>query len=157
MPQRCRGKAVEVRDFRQRLDRANIEMSADIASLGSRLSSAVVIVAGDHSGYLDRNCRATLDDVPLNSVTRLDIQDRFGTFLAIRWPDGMAPQVDIQLLQDVMPAVLASISGDSEIWTARSTAGAEVTQGLPDGMSISNGLITGGPLDGQPLFQGLAG
>ena len=132
-------------------------MSADIASLGSRLSSAVVIVAGDHSGYLDRNCRATLDDVPLNSVTRLDIQDRFGTFLAIRWPDGMAPQVDIQLLQDVMPAVLAAVSGDREIWTNRGTANAEVTHGLPDGMSLLNGQITGGPLDGQRLFHGISG
>jgi hypothetical protein len=52
-----------------------------------------------------------------SEISRLDIQERFGTFLAIRWPAGGDADSydDITILQDLFPAVFAYLFADEQL------------------------------------------
>ncbi|MFT3893882.1 MAG: hypothetical protein QM730_19815 [Anaerolineales bacterium] len=137
--------------FRGRLDIANAEMQQDIDQIVQDDPTAIVIVAGDHGPYLTKNCYTLTDAYDASDITRLDIQDRYGTFLAIRWPtQGFASYDDITVLQDVFPAIFAYLYHDPSI------LGAKVpSKTLPDSISsvyVENGTIHGGKKDGEPLY-----
>ncbi len=69
---------------------------------------AIVIVAGDHGPYLTKNCVGTGNKYDISEITRLDIQDRYGAFLAIRWPRGQSSEFDdIAIQQDLFPVIFA--------------------------------------------------
>ncbi len=78
----------------------------------------------------------------------MDIQDRFGTFLAIRWPTpDFENYDDIIVLQDIFPAVFAYLFNDEGFLESKidpSTFSPLVT--------VRNGIIFGGINDGEPLF-----
>lgn len=135
------------------LHTANKEMRHDIETIIKADNNAIIIVAGDHGPYLTKNC-FLLHDYPASEINRLDIQDRFGAFLAVRWPDESYSNFDqIRVLQDVFPAVFAWMYRDE---TALDTRIEPVTvKGYgygPDEVYVRDGVIVGGPDDGQPLF-----
>ena len=72
--------------YKERLDQANSEMRQDIKTISENDPSAIIIVAGDHGPYLTKNCEVLSIDYDISEISRLDIQDRYATFLAIRWP-----------------------------------------------------------------------
>jgi hypothetical protein len=151
----------EIDLFARRLETANVEMQEDIANILENDENAIVIINGDHGPYLSRNCTVLRShEFPASEVNRLDIQDRFGAFLAIRWPDDpeVARYDRIAKLQDVFPAIFAYVFGDPGILDAR----------LPDeilasqrerisGLSVENDIIIGGADDGTRLFESRVG
>jgi hypothetical protein len=145
----------EVERFKDRLIAANAEMREDIETIVRQRPNALIIVNGDHGPHLTKNCRLLhASEFGPAEITRLDIQDRFGAFLAVRWPNrtpGVRPR--IKILQDVMPAVVTTLYPDVDYDALRfpQRLAPGQTQVIA-GLDVAHGRIVGGPLDGQPLF-----
>lgn len=133
---------------------AHQEMLVDISSIGN-LRDSIVILAGDHGPYLTKDCTSRLEGFGPEEISRLDIQDRHGAFLAIRWPDGSdrSNQQEITLLQDVFPLVFQVLSGDNNL-LARARVDASELKGPSAVINVRSGIIEGGLDDGEPLFIG---
>ncbi|HET9906577.1 MAG TPA: hypothetical protein VFQ23_08045 [Anaerolineales bacterium] len=142
----------EVDLFEERLRRANLEMKQDINLIIENDPGAIVIVAGDHGPYLTKNCHVTTGVYDISEISRLDIQDRYGTFLAIRWPtDDFVLYDDITVLQDLFPAVFAYLYEDTSILKSK----IEPIIVIPNevsGASVNGGVIIGGMDDGESLY-----
>lgn len=148
----CRDNEIEI--FAEKLARANTEMKQDIQTIMSNDPNSIIIVAGDHGPYLTKNCFMTGDSYDISEISRLDIQDRFGTFLAIKYPDESLSEFDdITILQDLFPSIFAYIYQDKSILDARLRPVISA-QPLISGASVNNGVINGGINDGEPLFIG---
>lgn len=138
--------------FEVRLASANIEMQQDISLIVKNDPGAIVIIAGDHGPYLTKNCYVTTDIYDISEISRLDIQDRHATFLAIRWPTGDYEEYDdITVLQDLFPAVFAYLYKDLAILDAKIEPIISIPNAI-SGASVDNGIIVGGINDGEPLF-----
>lgn len=74
----------EIALFGERLKTANREMQQDLATIFDNDPYSIVIVAGDHGPFLTKNCGVLSDSYKMSEISRLDIQDRYGTFLAIK-------------------------------------------------------------------------
>lgn len=142
----------ETKLFADRLRIANTEMKKNISAIERDDPNAVVVVAGDHGPYLTKNCTDTGGKYETSDVSRLDVQDRYGSFLAIKWPsDNHIKYDDIVIIQDVFPAIFATIFDDAQYLQARikpNTLRTEHTSSV----SVLDGVIKGGPNDGEPLF-----
>ena len=126
--------------FKSRLKKANSLMRKEVESILQSNKKAIIIIAGDHGPMLTIDCRAKLSKVP----SRHQIQDRYGTFLAIRWPDDSYKNYDnIRTHQDIFPAILATLAQDSFPHQTRSA---------PRNRYINKGIITVGKDKGTPLF-----
>jgi hypothetical protein len=133
--------------FKKRLTSANLEMQEDIKRIIDNDPGAIIIVAGDHGPYLTKNC-ASLNEYEESEISRLDIQDRFGTFLAIRWPTQDFEKFDdIVVLQDLFPAVFAYIFNDERFLESK----IESTTFSPV-VKVRNGIIYKGINRSEPLF-----
>jgi hypothetical protein len=146
----------EVSQFKGRLARANLEMREDIEMILRERPGAIVIVNGDHGPYLTQNCTMMRpEDYEQSAVTRLDIQDRFGAFLAIRWPKNQpGPAVAIEILQDIFPAVMADLYGAPQFDELRVRQVLTPVQRMRiAGLDIQEGKIVGGAHHGQALFE----
>lgn len=144
----------ELELFQKRLDVANQEMKTDLAALLQNDPDAVIIVAGDHGPYLTKNCFSLGEGgYSIEEVTRQDIQDRFGTFLAIRWPSqDYEAYDDIVVLQDIFPAIFAYLYQDVGLLDHRVEPVTIYTPGVIGDAAVDNGIIIGGRDDGEPLF-----
>jgi hypothetical protein len=147
---KCRPDETAV--FKGKLDLANDEMKQDIETITQNDPGAIVVVAGDHGPYLTRNCTPILAGLyDISEISRLDIQDRFGTFLAIRWPtEDFSEYDDITVLQDMFPAIFAYLFKDGGFLEARVASTTDSYETI--GASVTNGIISGGINDGEPLF-----
>jgi hypothetical protein len=145
----------EVELYAERLAKANIEMRHDIEMIMENDPSAIVIVAGDHGPYLTKNCVGTADGgYDISQISRLDIQDRYGTFLSIRWPSAEYEEYDdIKVLQDLFPAIFSYIFEDPGLLQAKVDAISHEVF-VVSGAMIVDGVIVGGIHDGQALFTG---
>ena len=146
----CRPNEIEI--FSEKLHLANVEMRQDIALIIENDPEAIVIVAGDHGPYLTKNCYHTQYVYDISEITRLDIQDRNGTFLAIKWPSsGFEEYDDITVLQDLFPAIFAYIFEDQGLLKSKiepiTDNGTRIS-----GVQVSDGTIVGGIHDGEALF-----
>ena len=140
--------------FAERLARANLEMRQDIELALANDPTAIVIVAGDHGPYLTKNCLGTGEVYPTSEISRLDVQDRLGTFLAIRWPSGEYEAYDeITVLQDLFPAIFAYLFADPGMLDSRIESASVDVENV-SGVKIVDGVIVGGIDDGEPLFLG---
>jgi hypothetical protein len=143
----------EIELFEKRLLDTNEEMKEDIATIIQNNPDAIVIVNGDHGPYLTKNCIG-LRDYNKNEINRLDIQDRYGSFLAIRWPgDTNIKHEEIKILQDIFPMVFSYLFNDNSILDSRIPKITRDFNALPDGITVKNGIIVGGLNDGEPLFE----
>jgi hypothetical protein len=134
--------------------KANLEMRQDVETILQHDPNAIVIVAGDHGPRLTKNCMGTGNEYETSEISRLDIQDRFGTFLAIRWPgEGFEEYDDIVVLQDLFPSVFAYLLADKDLLQAR-MAPVTLDESPISGARVVDGLIEGGIDDGEPLFTG---
>lgn len=141
----------EIALFSERLLEANSEMKKDIEVIIDNNPNALIIVNGDHGPYLTKNC-TSLRDFDKEEVNRLDIQDRFGAFLAIRWPEGA--EIDhsgIMILQDVFPVVFSFLFGDDSFLGYRMPR-KTMDSKIIGGVYVEEGVIRGGPDDGELLF-----
>lgn len=150
------------------IKKANDEMREDLSLLMKSRPNALVIVAGDHGPFLTKNC-FRLNDYDINEIDRYDIQDRYGAFLAIKWPEGgYGDRYDIRILQDIFPSVFAFLFKDDAIFEA-SRVERETLYGVPlhrmrveygviqvdNQIRIEDGIIRGGKDHGRPLFERL--
>lgn len=144
----------EVELYGERLARANIEMRQDVEMIIENDPKAIVIVAGDHGPYLTKNCFGTEDSYDISDISRLDIQDRFGTFLAIRWPtEDYEEYDDITVLQDLFSVIFAYIFEDPELLEAK-VEPVTLHEWPASGAAVVDGVIEGGINNGEPLFTG---
>lgn len=140
----------EVQLYEERLQKANTEMRQDIDIILQNDPESIIIIAGDHGPYLTKNCMGTKDAYDRSEINRQDIQDRIGTFLAIKWPTGDFESFDnITVLQDIFPAILAYMYDSDEFLKYKVPP-----QTIYDvsGVAVNNGIIVGGINDGEPLF-----
>lgn len=146
----CRPNETEL--YQERLTIANTEMQQDVNTLISHDPESIIIVAGDHGPYLTKNCLNTREEYDISEISRLDIQDRYGTFLAIRWPaPGFEGLDEITVLQDIFPVIFAYLYSDERFLESK----IDPFTFRPDrisGASVKNGIINGGIHDGEPLF-----
>jgi hypothetical protein len=135
-----------------RLRRANIEMRQDIQTIISEDPGAIVIIAGDHGPYLTKNCSILSNIYETSEISRLDIQDRFGAFLAIRWPTEEYVKYDeITVLQDVFPAIFAYLYSDAGILESKIEPVITYSY-IISAASVNDSMIVGGIDNGEPLF-----
>jgi hypothetical protein len=139
----------EIDLFRRRLEDANAEMREDIDLILARGRPAVIVVMGDHGPYLFGDC-TNLYDYGTDQVTARLLRDRLGAFLAIRWPEGMERETDIKTIQDVFPEILAALYGNDAALGYRMPRESRAFQNV----RVVDGIVSGGPDDGQPLFGG---
>lgn len=142
----------EIEGFKERLSIANNEMKQDIETIIEHDPNAIVIIAGDHGPYLTKNCTNTGYSYDISEILRLDIQDRYGSFLAIRWPtDDYINYDDITVLQDIFPSIFAYLFNDSEFLKLKVKP--EINPwNIISGVVVNNGIIFGGIDDGEPLY-----
>lgn len=138
--------------FRERLIQANYQMKQDVETIIQNDPDAVIIVAGDHGPYLTKNCKKTGSHYDIAEISRLDIQDRFGTFLAIKWPtEDFSEYDDITVMQDIFPVIFAYLFEDDELLEAKVEPNTLEASRI-SGAQVKNGIIYGGINDGEPLF-----
>ena len=136
------------------LDVANREMRQDIETIRSMNRDAIIIIAGDHGPYLTKNGIELEGEFDISEVDALDIQDRFGTFLAISWPENdIENNYDIKVIQDVIPAVIAYIFDDVSLYEPLRMDRQLVYTSVISGADVKDGIIIGGLDDGKPLFK----
>lgn len=146
----------ETEQFASRLDIANQEMRADIQAILTADPGAIIVIAGDHGPYLTKNCYETGGVYSRSEITRLDVQDRFGTFLAIR-----APLADCELtgtivvLQDLFPALFACLYQDPGLLAARVDPTIRYSPSIISRVIVRHGILDGGVHDGERLFESL--
>ena len=154
------GRAIgdEVELYRKGLRCANEEMRVDVTTAIKNRPGAVVIVCGDHGPYLTKkNCAFTGGAYDITDINRLDIQDRYGCFLAIRWPEGASiDHSRISVLQDVFPAVFSWMYEEPAMWGLAMERMTRLRFGVVSGVRVRNGMIEGGIDDGKPLFESRA-
>jgi hypothetical protein len=138
--------------YQERLASANREMMEDVNTVLKSDPGAIIILAGDHGPYLTKNCARTSGFYGSADINRMDILDRFSTFLAIHWPDSETMQYDhIVILQDLFPAIFAVMYHDSGMLDARIESVIPPSSAI-SGVSVSNGVIHGGINDGELLY-----
>lgn len=83
-----------------------------------------------------------------------DIQDRYGAFLAIHWPDPIAEEkYDIKVLQDVIPAVISYMYEDDSLFDQIRMKRETFNIRTVSGAVVKDGIVIGGADDGLPLFE----
>ena len=90
-----------------------------------------------------------------DEVTSVHLADRYGMFLAIRWPDqGYKEYDDIRILQDVFFSVFAYLTRDQSIFNHQ-VIGKTSTFGSIPGGAIIDGKVMWGKDKGKELYNGL--
>ena len=147
----CRSDETQL--FKKRLDIANLEMKKDIKTIYENDSNAIVIILGDHGPYLTKNCTSLDGYFNPEEIDRLDLQDRYGSFLAIKLPNqDFIDGEKILILQDLMPEILNYLT-ESEYFT-KFKLPTKTVQSVTSGVYIEKGIIYGGLNDKEPLFIG---
>lgn len=141
----------EVSDYQERLESGNKRMKEDIELINKSNPNAIVIVAGDHGGYLSFDCIGNRTKDYKGSDLSL-IADTYGTFLAIRWPDNNFKEYDdIHTLQGVFVSILAYIMKDKNFLKfgpqGKICAGETCVK--------EDGTMLTGPYKGQNIFKAL--
>lgn len=148
---RALGNEVDI--YREGLAKANEEMRKDVEKIIVDNPNAILIVAGDHGPYLTKNCSGTQNEYTKSEINRYDIQDRFGSFLAIRWPEpSKINHEKIEILQDIFPAVFAYLYNNAIMYEARIDS-LTLQDFIVSGVRVRNGIIEGGMDDGEYLFE----
>jgi hypothetical protein len=127
--------------FVERYVKALAEMEKDIEAILIDKPSSIIIIMGDHGPYLTGD-GFHLVNYSLDEITELMIRDRFGTLVAIRWPDPeRASKYDANLLinQDIFPVVFAYLA-DSD--TPLDLMVKEKKVVMKDRVFIDNGVFT---------------
>jgi hypothetical protein len=140
--------------YGRRLAAANEEMKQDIELILKAHRQAIIIVAGDHGPYLTGDCRYMARTKP-QDLQAIHFADRYGMLLAVRWPDGDAPQLEDDLvLQNVFFAVADYMLNDRRVWDHRLKIPTTGYGGIPDG-AIQDGMVRIGKDRGKPLFKAI--
>ena len=138
--------------FHDRLKKTNVEMRDDVNTILESNREAIIIVNGDHGPYLTKDCRELLG-YSMADISKLDLQDRFGAFLAIRWPDKKYKKYDdIQTIQEIFEVVFKYLYETNTVLKKKlSSKTMDINSTLAGGM-VENGIIMRGKDKGKPLY-----
>lgn len=140
----------ETEQYASGLEEANREMALDIMAIDD-LDEAIIIIAGDHGPYLTKNCRG-LGEYSAEEISRLDVQDRYGSFLAIRWPADLRDDLELQILQDIFPAVFSTLTGSESVFE-EARIPSQTLGSAAGSVRVMEGVLEGGQHDGERLFR----
>ncbi len=141
----------EFEDWKEDLKKANLEMREDVNSIKKSMENSIIILIGDHGPYLTKNC-TSLHNYPPNEINRQDIQDRYGTFVAIRTPDLSQLNFDKKILQNLFIYIHSYLNGDLSILSEINNENIHNSH-LPSSINVIDNRIIGGVDDGQVLFE----
>lgn len=142
----------ELETYKDRLSMANEEMNLDLEALGSKLQDSIVFIVGDHGPYLTLNCTGISDFEP-DLIDQQAIQDRIGVFFALHWPKSLGTAPSAEILQDVFPALLATVFKSPDL-AEKYKWPRDLIEGRFGQVSVVDSVIKGGPDDGKSLFSG---
>ena len=141
----------------KKISAANEEMKNDVLEIIKSNPEAIVVFAGDHGPFMTKTgygMSKGRGNYTRSDVDRFDVQDRFGMFLAVRWPDmNRAGNYDIRTLQDVMPAVLSYLFDDSSVFNALRVGRRIADAHRIMGVNVEDGVVRGGKDDGKKLYD----
>jgi len=156
-----KGMSLDQRDARIKnyldgLVRANDEMKQDVNVIIKNNPDAIVIIAGDHGPFLTKTgygLSKGRGDYKAEDIDRYDLQDRFGMFLAIKWPEKQyAEKYNIKIFQDIFPAVFSYLYDDDTIFNKTRIERMTKENFRTLGVYVKDGVIYGGKDNGQKLF-----
>ena len=99
----------EAERWRKKLGAAVEAMREDFKAIEEHDPHAIVVAVSDHGPFLTGDC-AFLRGRDLDTISELEVLDRYSTLVAIRWPDAeKAKKYDSDLLlnQDIFPVVFS--------------------------------------------------
>lgn len=137
----------EIDTYKLGLKKANEEMKNDLEALIKFNPDSIIIINGDHGPHL------TLYVKDINNIGRMNIQDRYGSFLAIRWPESL--QVNdkaIAVLQDIFPVIFSALFNTEEFIDTKVEPKTLHPEAIA-GAIVNNGIIIGGKDDGKTLYE----
>ena len=145
----------EFETWKEELKYANLEMKNDISLLENNLENTIIVIMGDHGPYLSKNC-TTLEKYDFNKINRLDIQDRHGTFLAIRYPEKIKNENynQLMILQNTLIEVATFLLGRPDLYNQYALPNDTPidTTHLPQEINVVNNIIYGGIDNQKELF-----
>lgn len=136
----------EIAAFTQRLVSADKEIEADVDAILRKKDDSLIIVASDHGAFLKLCDRG--------DYGRLDLLDRCGIQLYVRWPKGYKPTLRIGCLSDVFLETFICLSGDKSLarfQTEGISLPVQAPLKAPYG-AIRKGVVQFGRDAGQRLF-----
>jgi hypothetical protein len=135
---------------------ANLEMKKDIQTIKKYNPNSIIVIVGDHGPYLTKNCTALIINYKKEEVDRYDVQDRYGAFLAIHWPETLETKKhNIEIIQDIFPAILANITKNNKLFDKLKLQRKFLDKYHENtsGVNVNNGILEGGKDDKKSLFQ----
>ncbi len=145
----------EFEAWKEELKYANAEMKNDISLLEDNLENTIIVIMGDHGPYLSKNC-TTLEKYDINKINRLDIQDRHGTFLAIRYPENIKNENynQLMILQNTLIEVATLLLGRPDLYDQYALPNDTPIDRthLPEEINVVNNIIYGGIDNQKELF-----
>lgn len=137
----------ELRAYVKRMQAADRHIEEDVDAILAKKDDSIIIVASDH-GALIKWCER-------GDFGRMDILDRCGVQLYVRWPNGYVPTLDMDCLSDVFLEVFICLSGDPAFARFEAEGTTEPIQAplkAPRG-AVRKGIIRIGRDAGKPLLQ----
>jgi hypothetical protein len=143
-------RSTEELDFARRLSKFNRIMKGDIKSILETSPGSIIVVHGDHGPYLKGDCW-NMSQGTSEEITREILQDRYGSFLAIRWPDqSFVNFTEISTLQDVFPSIFSYLAQDTALLAMKKPARSSELNSV----YVDDGAIINGPDNAKRLFAG---
>ncbi len=141
--------------FQKRLKKANLEMKKDILDIKEKDQNSIIVLVGDHGPYLTKNCFNLLH-YDISEIDKYDVQDRYGAFLSIFWPEDISKnENNIQITQDIFPSILSKITNNKKLFDKLKLERKlyDRSNNILGGVSVKNGRIVGGKDDKKALFN----
>ncbi len=117
-----RAEEVEMAEFIRRVDVAKLEMVNDLDAVHD-WDNSLIIIASDHGAYLN---------MAENTSEARRFLDRYACLLAVKWPKGYQPVMDVSFTPNVMLEAMICLTGDKSLSRFKQTG---VIWGGPGGSS----------------------
>jgi len=150
---RCREDETAL--YFERLQQANYEMRGDISEIIASNRDAIIIIAGDGGPYLTADC-SFMEEYKESDITAVDLADRYGIFLAIKWPGQSYREYDqISILQDVFFSVFAYMLEDERVFEHRLVRKTKGGGKVLRSGAIEDGIVNFGKDKGKMLYDSI--